>query len=158
LALAAIVGLLLFLFKSVRPAAYVLSNVPVAAVGGLVALNVRGLPLSISAIVGFIALSGIAVLNGVVLFSRIQQLERDGFGSPRRIGETAAQNRLRPVLMTALTDAIGFLPMMLATGVGAEVQRPLATVVVGGLFTSTLLTLFILPAVYVGLESRRARR
>jgi len=150
--------LLLWLFRDGRPAAFVLLNVPVATVGGLVALQLRGLPLSISASVGFIALSGIAVLNGVVLFTRIQQLEREGWNDPRAIAKSASENRLRPVLMTALTDAIGFLPMMLATGIGAEVQRPLATVVVGGLVTSTLLTLLILPAVYTLFEERRRGR
>lgn len=157
IALATITLLLLWLFRDWRPAAFVLLNIPVATVGGLVALNLRGLPLSISAAVGFIALSGIAVLNGVVLFTRVQQLEKAGETDPRQIAESAGENRLRPVLMTALTDAIGFLPMMLATGIGAEVQRPLATVVVGGLVTSTFLTLFILPAVYTLFERGRAR-
>jgi heavy metal efflux system protein len=155
LALAVIALLLLWLFRDWRPVAFVLLNVPVATVGGLLALNLRGLPLSISAAVGFIALSGIAVLNGVVLFTRIQQLEKAGWTNPTDIARSAGLNRLRPVLMTAATDAIGFLPMMLAAGIGAEVQRPLATVVVGGLVTSTLLTLFILPAVYTLFERWR---
>lgn len=157
IALGLIFLMLLALFRDLRLVLLVLTNVPVAAVGGLLALHLRGLPLSISAGVGFIALSGIAVLNGVVLLSRVQHLEKADAGRPERIAHRAAENRLRPVLMTALTDAIGFLPMMLATGIGAEVQRPLATVVVGGLATSTLLTLFILPSVYVLLERLRER-
>jgi cobalt-zinc-cadmium resistance protein CzcA len=155
IALALVVGLLLLLFRDGRPVAMVLLNVPLAAVGGILALQLRGLPLSISASIGFIVLSGIAVLNGVVLFARIRQVERAGARDALTVARTAAENRLRPVLMTALTDMIGFLPMMLATGVGAEVQRPLATVVVGGLVTSTLLTLFILPAVYVWATRQR---
>ncbi len=140
-----ILALLLVLFRRLAPAILILLNVPFAAVGGIMALSVRGLPISVSAIVGFIALSGIAVLNGVVLVTALMtELESgvDVVESVRR----AAQSRLRPVLMTALVAALGFVPMMLATGIGAEVQRPLATVVVGGLVTSTLLTLIILPA------------
>jgi cobalt-zinc-cadmium resistance protein CzcA len=105
------------------------------------------MPISISAAVGFIALSGIAVLNGVVLMSRLLALEEAGLG-PGAAAGAAARERARPVLMTALVAALGFVPMMLATGVGAEVQRPLATVVVGGLVTSTLLTLLVLPSLY----------
>ena len=106
-----------------------------------------GLPLSISAIIGFIALFGIAVLNGVVLVSRIRTLETEGLPSNQAIIQ-GALDRLRPVLMTALVASLGFLPMALATSMGAEVQRPLATVVIGGLITSTLLTLLVLPALY----------
>jgi cobalt-zinc-cadmium resistance protein CzcA len=113
----------------------------------MLALAARGMPVSISAAVGFIALSGIAVLNGVVLVTRVLQLE-DGGADPARAAADAARERSRPVLMTALVAALGFVPMMLATGVGAEVQRPLATVVVGGLVTSTILTLLVLPALY----------
>jgi len=141
-----ILALLLMLFRSLQPALLILLNVPFAAVGGIVALSMRGLPISVSALVGFIALSGIAVLNGVVLVSALmRELEEDVeiVEAIRR----AATSRLRPVLMTALVAALGFVPMMLATGVGAEVQRPLATVVVGGLVTSTFLTLVILPAI-----------
>lgn len=144
--LALILVLLLMLFRSMQPALLILLNVPFAAVGGIVALSMRGLPISVSAVVGFIALSGIAVLNGVVLVSALmRELEQDVeiVEAVRR----AATSRLRPVLMTALVAALGFIPMMLATGVGAEVQRPLATVVVGGLVTSTFLTLVILPAI-----------
>lgn len=134
-------------FGSLRPALIIYLNVPFAAVGGVIALWARGMPLSISAAVGFIALSGIAVLNGVVMVSTIRDLQREGV----KLGEATergARLRLRAVLMTALTDGIGFLPMALSLGAGAEVQRPLATVVIGGLITATLLTLFVLPSVY----------
>jgi len=134
-------------FRSTRITLLVYANVPLAVTGGLVALFVRGLPLSISAAVGFIALFGIAVMNGVVLVSCILDLQAEG-SSPVEASLQGAKRRLRPVLMTALTDALGFLPMALSTSAGAEVQRPLATVVIGGLVTSTLLTLFVLPALY----------
>jgi cobalt-zinc-cadmium resistance protein CzcA len=113
----------------------------------MVALWARGLPVSISAAVGFIALSGIAVLNGVVLMTREQALQAEGLSAAEAV-QRAVRERARPVLTTALVAALGFIPMMLATGVGAEVQRPLATVVVGGLITSTLLTLVILPTLW----------
>ncbi|HEY8427677.1 MAG TPA: efflux RND transporter permease subunit, partial [Sandaracinaceae bacterium] len=153
--MALILGLLHALFRALRPTLIIFLNVPFAAVGGMMALAVRGLPVSISSAVGFIALSGIAVLNGVVLMTRLRELERSGL-APREAAREAARARMRPVLMTALVAALGFVPMALATGVGAEVQRPLATVVVGGLVTSTLLTLVILPAVYAWLAGRRA--
>lgn len=134
-------------FGSGRLAALVFLNVPLALSGGLFALAIRGYPFSISAAIGFIALFGIAVLNGVVLLEHIG--ERRGAGlTPVEAAREGAQVRLRAVLMTASTDIIGFLPMALATSAGAEVQRPLATVVVGGLVTATLLTLLVLPAVY----------
>lgn len=142
-----IVGVLLWLFRALRPALIIFANVPFAVVGGVMALSLRGLPVSISAAIGFIALSGIAVLNGVVWMTRLRQAEGMGL-SPVDAARDAATSRLRPVLMTALVAALGFVPMMLATGAGAEVQRPLATVVVGGLVTSTLLTLVILPSLY----------
>lgn len=145
--LALIVGVLLLAFRSLRPAAIIFLNVPFATVGGMVALGLRGMPVSISSAVGFIALSGVAVLNGVVLMSRLLERERGGEG-PAEAALGAARERARPVLMTALVAALGFLPMAVATGVGAEVQRPLATVVCGGLVTSTVLTLLILPALY----------
>ncbi|MBZ5712091.1 efflux RND transporter permease subunit [Nannocystis pusilla] len=144
---AAIFAVLLLAFRRLRPAALIFTHVPFACVGGILALTLRGLPLSLSAAIGFIALSGIAVLNGVVLLSQIDQLLAQGLG-PRRAAIEAARSRMRPVLMTASVAALGFVPMMLATGTGAEVQRPLATVVVGGLVSSTLLTLVILPALY----------
>ncbi|MGF1509935.1 MAG: efflux RND transporter permease subunit [Myxococcota bacterium] len=154
IALALVAGLLLLLFKEIRLVVFVLFQVPIAAVGGIILLGLSGLPLTISAAIGFLVLSGIAVLNGVVLWVRVQHLERTTRLGPFAIAQQAAENRLRPVLMTALTDMIGFMPMMLSTGIGAEVQRPLATVVVGGLTTSTLLTLFISPSLYVLIMGR----
>lgn len=142
-----ILGILWGLFRKLRPAVILFAHVPFACTGGMIALWLRGLPMSISAAIGFIALSGIAVLNGVVLMAALRQLEATGH-PPAAAARQAAETRLRPVLMTALVAALGFVPMMLAHGVGAEVQRPLATVVVGGLGTSTLLTLIILPSLY----------
>lgn len=152
--LALILGVLISLFRAAGPALAIFLNVPFAGVGGMVALAVRGMPVSISAAVGFIALSGIAVLNGVVLMSRVRTLIEEG-EDPRAAMRDAALTRMRPVMMTALVAALGFVPMMLATGVGSEVQRPLATVVVGGLLTSTLLTLVILPSIYTALSRTR---
>ncbi len=142
-----IFGVLLWTFRRLLPALIIFLNVPFAGVGGMVALALRGMPVSISAAVGFIALSGIAVLNGVVLMNRLLSYLSEG-QSAAVAAQQAALDRMRPVLMTALVAALGFVPMMLATGVGAEVQRPLATVVVGGLFTSTLLTLLIIPSLF----------
>lgn len=139
--------LLFTTFGSFRPALIIYLNIPMAAVGGVAALALRGMPFSISAAVGFIALSGIAVLNGVVMVSYIRELQREGL-TLMDATEKGARLRLRAVLMTAATDGIGFLPMAISTTAGAEVQRPLATVVIGGLVTSTLLTLLVLPAVY----------
>jgi cobalt-zinc-cadmium resistance protein CzcA len=154
--LVSIVLVLLAAFRSARAVLIIFSHVPFAAVGGLVALAVRQLPISLSAAIGFIALAGIAVLNGVVLLSRIVELEKEG-AAPADAATRAAHGRVRPVLMTALVAALGFVPMMLAQGPGAEVQRPLATVVVGGLFSSTLLTLIVLPSLY-RFFARRAPR
>ena len=134
-------------FRSTRLTLLVYANVPLAITGGLVALFVRGLPFSISAAVGFIALFGIAVMNGVVLVTCIRDLHAAGTG-PREAARKGALLRLRPVLMTAVTDALGFLPMAVSASAGAEVQRPLATVVIGGLVTSTALTLLVLPSLY----------
>jgi cobalt-zinc-cadmium resistance protein CzcA len=142
----AMLALLLVLFRRWTPALMILLNVPFAAVGGIAALYARGLPLSVSAMIGFIALSGIAVLNGVVWMTALMSELDEGVEVTEAV-RRASRSRLRPVLMTALVAALGFVPMMLATGVGAEVQRPLATVVVNGLITSTLLTLVILPAI-----------
>ncbi|MGU3538923.1 efflux RND transporter permease subunit [Methylobacterium sp. A54F] len=136
-----------------RDAALVFSAVPLALTGGILALWLRGMPLSVPAAVGFIALSGVAVLNGLVMLTRIRQLRAEGLAPAAAIRQ-GALTRLRPVAMTALVAALGFLPMMLATGTGAEVQRPLATVVVGGLVSATLLTLVVLPALCLALMRR----
>jgi cobalt-zinc-cadmium resistance protein CzcA len=125
----------------------VFSGVPLALTGGVLALWLRGIPLSISAGVGFIALSGIAVLNGLVMVSFIRDLRQSGMGLDEAIIE-GAMTRLRPVLMTALVAGLGFVPMAFNTGIGSEVQRPLATVVIGGILSSTLLTLIVLPGLY----------
>jgi len=140
-----ILTLLYSSLKSVKEALIVFSGVPMALTGGIIAIWLRDMPFSISAAVGFIALSGIAVLNGLVMLTYINQLNERGFALKRAITE-GALTRLRPVLMTALVASLGFVPMALATGTGAEVQKPIATVVIGGLFSSTLLTLFVLPA------------
>jgi cobalt-zinc-cadmium resistance protein CzcA len=146
--LALILSVLSVTFGTLRPAVLIFLNVPMALSGGVLALWLRGLPLSVSALIGFIALFGIAVLNGVVLLSHIRKLESDGLPIQDAVRQ-GAMDRLRPVLMTALVASLGFLPMALATSMGAEVQRPLATVVIGGLITSTALTLLVLPALYV---------
>lgn len=150
-----ILAVLWRLFGSLRPTLILFSAVPFAGTGGVLALAARGMPISISAAIGFIALSGIAVSNGVVLMVRLLDLERQG-RSPQQAAREAASTRMRPVLVTALVAALGFVPMAVAHGVGSEVQRPLATVVVGGLVTSTALTLLILPALYPLLSRRRA--
>jgi len=142
-----IFGLLFMAFGSARDAAIVFSGVPLALTGGVLALWLRGIPFSISAGVGFIALSGVAVLNGLVMISFIRKLRADGDPLHEAIVD-GALTRLRPVLMTALVASLGFVPMALNVGTGAEVQRPLATVVIGGIISSTLLTLLVLPALY----------
>lgn len=152
-AIALILVLLMASFGRVGPSLLILMNVPFSLTGGIVALFVRGLPLSISAGVGFIALLGVAVLNGLVLVSRMERLRDDG-RTPMQAADEGARERLRPVLTTALVASLGFLPMALATGAGAEVQRPLATVVIGGILTSTLLTLVVLPSLYAWLIGR----
>jgi cobalt-zinc-cadmium resistance protein CzcA len=156
LTLLLIFGLLFMAFSSSRDAALVFTGVPLALTGGVAALALRGLPLSISAAVGFIALSGVAVLNGVVMLSFIRDLRAKGLPLDEAIME-GALTRLRPVLMTALVASLGFVPMALNVGTGAEVQRPLATVVVGGIISSTLLTLLVLPVLY-RLAYRKAAR
>ncbi|HEX2897694.1 MAG TPA: efflux RND transporter permease subunit, partial [candidate division Zixibacteria bacterium] len=148
IALLLIFGLLYWTYNSARDALLIFSGVPLAALGGVISLALRGMPFSISAGIGFIALSGIAVLNGLVLVSSIKSLRSDGVQIAEAIKQSA-MTRLRPVLMTALVAALGFIPMAISTGVGAEVQRPLATVVVGGILTSTVLTLIVLPSLYL---------
>ncbi len=155
IALLLIFGLLYWTYRSARDALLIFSGVPLAALGGVVTLVLRGMPFSISAGVGFIALSGIAVLNGLVLVSTIKRLRAEGRDIMAAVRESAV-TRLRPVFMTALVAALGFIPMAVSTGVGAEVQRPLATVVVGGILTSTALTLIVLPALYAIFGKRTA--
>jgi cobalt-zinc-cadmium resistance protein CzcA len=160
LALLLIFGILTAVFASARDAAIVFTGVPLAWTGGIVALLLRGIPLSISAGVGFIALSGVAVLNGVVMISFVSELRREGRSAREALRE-GALTRLRPVLMTALVASLGFVPMAISTGAGAEVQRPLATVVIGGILSSTALTLVVLPVLYAVVEAAvtwRARR
>ena len=152
-----VLALLYALFRSARDSAIVFSGVPLALTGGVAALLIRNLPLSISAGIGFIALSGVAVLNGVVMLSFIRQLRADGLPLDEAIRQ-GALTRLRPVLMTALVASLGFVPMALNVGAGAEVQRPLATVVIGGIISSTLLTLLVLPALYRKVHRREADR
>ncbi len=154
LVLLMIFGLLFMAFGSARDAAIVFSGVPLALTGGIAALWLRGIPLSISAGVGFIALSGVAVLNGLVMISFIRKLRSEGHALEPAITE-GALTRLRPVLMTALVASLGFVPMAFNVGTGAEVQRPLATVVIGGILSSTLLTLLVLPALYRMVHGRR---
>jgi cobalt-zinc-cadmium resistance protein CzcA len=153
-ALAMILFLLWLAFRAVLPAVLIFVNIPFAATGGVFALWLRGIPFSISAGVGFIALFGVAVLNGLVLVSFARHREVEG-GSASESIAGAAEHRLRPVLMTALVAALGFLPMALSTAPGSEVQRPLATVVIGGLATATALTLLLFPAVYSVAHRRR---
>ena len=156
LALALILFLLWFAFRELSPALLIFLDVPFAITGGVAALLLRGLPFSISAGVGFIALFGVAVLNGLVLLSVAHRYEQTAT-PPRDAAFRAAEDRLRPVLMTALVAILGFVPMALSTAPGSEVQRPLATVVIGGLVSSTLLTLLVLPTVY-GLVRGSQRR
>jgi cobalt-zinc-cadmium resistance protein CzcA len=151
-----ILGLLLLAFRSLKDALIIFSGVPLALTGGILALWLRGIPLSISAAVGFIALSGVAVLNGLVMVSFIRRLREDGQSLQDAITH-GALTRLRPVMMTALVAALGFVPMAFNTGIGSEVQRPLATVVIGGIVSSTLLTLLVLPALYRMLHAREAQ-
>jgi heavy metal efflux system protein len=154
----AIIFLLLFVtFRRVRQAALVILNVPFALVGGIAALWIRGITLNLSASVGFIALFGVAVLNGVVLIAAVNRLRGEGL-SLRDAVLSGAATRLKPVLMTAMVAAIGFVPMALSHGAGAEIQRPLASVVIGGIATSTLLTLMVLPTLYELVEQRAMRR
>jgi cobalt-zinc-cadmium resistance protein CzcA len=156
-ALLLIFVLLYFNFGAAPPVALIFLNVPLAASGGILALAAREMPLSISAGVGFIALSGIAVLNGIVLLTYISQMRDSGVALEHAV-EEGSLSRLRPVLMTALVASLGFVPMAFSQGAGAEVQRPLATVVIGGLITSTFVTLLVLPSLYLWLARRGERR
>jgi len=155
-ALVLIFILLYFAFNSVKEALIVYSAIPLSAVGGILLLWLRDLPFSISAGVGFIALFGIAVLNGIVLIEHFKALKAEGFSNITDRIKKGTSERLRPVLLTAAAAALGFLPMAISTNAGAEVQRPLATVVIGGLFTATLLTLVVLPVLYAWFEEKNA--
>ncbi|MNO74138.1 Cobalt-zinc-cadmium resistance protein CzcA [compost metagenome] len=146
-ALLLVFALLFMMFNNLKDGLLVFTGIPFALTGGVIALWLRDIPFSISAGVGFIALSGVAVLNGLVMISFIRNLREEGSSLDSAIVE-GALTRLRPVLMTALVASLGFVPMALATGTGAEVQRPLATVVIGGILSSTALTLLVLPALY----------
>jgi cobalt-zinc-cadmium resistance protein CzcA len=155
IALVLIFILLHFAFGSIKEALMVYSAIPLSAVGGILFLWLRDLPFSISAGVGFIALFGIAVLNGIVLIAHFKELEEEGVtGIEERI-KRGTSERLRPVLLTAAAAALGFLPMAISTNAGAEVQRPLATVVIGGLITATILTLVVLPVLYAWFEEKK---
>jgi cobalt-zinc-cadmium resistance protein CzcA len=158
IALCLILVLLYFTFKSTKQAALIFTAIPLSAIGGVFALWLRGMPFSISAGIGFIALFGIAVLNGIVLISYFNQLKTEGITDPLQRVIIGTKTRLRPVLMTAAVASLGFLPMALSTSGGAEVQKPLATVVIGGLFSATLLTLIVLPILYLLFENGIKRK
>ncbi|GAB3934821.1 CusA/CzcA family heavy metal efflux RND transporter [Mucilaginibacter myungsuensis] len=154
-ALVLIFVMLYFAFSSVKEGALIYTAIPLSAIGGVFALAMRGMPFSISAGVGFIALFGVAVLNGIVLISEFNRIKAEGkITDALQLVKEGTRNRLRPVLMTAAVASLGFLPMALSNGAGAEVQRPLATVVIGGLITATFLTLFVLPALYLLFNSK----
>ena len=157
-ALALIFMLLFFTFNSFKEAALIFTAIPMSAIGGVFALLLRDMPFSISAGVGFIALFGVAVLNGIVLIATFNQLQKDGLEDPIQRVLEGTRIRLRPVLMTATVASLGFLPMALSTGAGAEVQKPLATVVIGGLLTATFLTLVVLPLLYLFLIGKHRVR
>jgi cobalt-zinc-cadmium resistance protein CzcA len=140
-------------FKSVKSALLVLVNVPLGLIGGIIALRLTGIPLSVSAAIGFIALFGQAVLNGVVMVSHFNQLQDEGMPAQEAVLQGAA-TRLRTVLMTSMLAMLGLLPMALSHGIGSETQRPLAIVIIGGLVSATLLTLLVLPTLYLALEGR----
>jgi len=156
-ALAMIFLLIFMAFRSIRQAAIVYTGIPLAVTGGIFALWLRDMPFSISAGVGFIALSGVAVLNGVMMISFFNQLREEGKSVSEAVRQ-GALTRLRPILMTALVASLGFVPMALASGAGAEVQKPLATVVIGGIITATFLTLMLLPSLYNWVEGRMERK
>ncbi len=149
ISLALIFLLLYFAFNSIKQGLLIYTAIPLSAMGGIFALSIRGISFSISAGVGFIALFGVAVLNGIVLIAEFNRLRKEGYKDLKRVVVQGTKIRLRPVLMTAFVASLGFLPMALSTGEGAEVQRPLATVVIGGLLLATFLTLFVLPILYI---------
>ncbi len=153
LALAMIVVLLYFTYHNLVDTAIVFASVPFACIGGIMALALRDMPLSISAAIGFITLSGVSVLNSMVLVSALRHLLHDDVPLVEAVPQ-AALSCLRTIIMTALVASVGFIPMATSTGTGAEVQRPLATVVIGGVISSTLMTLVILPAIYLVVGSR----
>ena len=155
IALVLIFILLHFAFGSIKEAAMVYSAIPLSAVGGILLLWFRDMPFSISAGVGFIALFGIAVLNGIVLIEHFKDLKEEGMTNIEELIKRGTTERLRPVLLTAAAAALGFLPMAISTNAGAEVQRPLATVVIGGLVTATVLTLIVLPILYAWFEEKK---
>ena len=154
LSLLLILLMLYFAFGSLQQSILIFSAIPLSAIGGIFALSTRGMPFSISAGIGFIALFGVAVLNGIVLIAEFNRLKKEGWSDARKIVLQGTKIRLRPVLMTAAVASLGFIPMALSNGAGAEVQRPLATVVIGGLVSATVLTLFILPVLYAGFAKR----
>ena len=156
-ALLLIFVMLYFTFRSAKQAALIFTAIPMSAIGGVFALLLRGMPFSISAGVGFIALFGVAVLNGIVLIGTFNQLEKEGMGDIGQRVFEGTKIRLRPVLMTALVASLGFLPMAISSGAGAEVQKPLATVVIGGLITATILTLVVLPLLYIIFSRARSK-
>ncbi|MBY5958041.1 CusA/CzcA family heavy metal efflux RND transporter [Membranicola marinus] len=158
IALILIFFLLYFAFHSVRDALLIYTAIPLSAVGGVMLLFIRDMPFSISASIGFIALFGVAVLNGIVLIEHFKELKSQGMTDIHRRIILGTKHRMRPVLLTASAAAMGFLPMAISTNVGAEVQRPLATVVIGGLISATILTLLVLPVLYAMVESRSAQR
>ena len=157
-ALLLIFFLLYLTFSSVKHALLIFTAIPLSAIGGIIALWIRGMPFSISAGVGFIALFGVAVLNGIVLISEFNRLKKEGMTNITEIIKTGTAIRLRPVIMTALVASLGFLPMALSNGSGAEVQKPLATVVIGGLISATLLTLLVLPILYIWFEGIKSKK
>lgn len=158
IALGLIFLLLYFTFGSLKEALLIFTAIPMSAIGGVFALQARGMPFSISAGVGFIALFGVAVLNGIVLISTFNQLEKEGIKDILQRVYEGTRIRLRPVLMTASVAALGFIPMAISAGAGAEVQKPLATVVIGGLITATFLTLVVLPLLYVIFSAKKTKR
>ena len=149
--------MLYFAFNSMKEGLLIYTAIPLSAIGGILALTIRGMPFSISAGIGFIALFGVAVLNGIVMISEFNRLKKEGWEDPKQIALEGTRSRLRPVLMTAAVASLGFIPMALSNGAGAEVQRPLATVVIGGLLSATFLTLFVLPILYVWSQGKNRK-